>query len=441
MTHVQPFRGLRYNLAKVGGDLSSVITPPYDVISAEQQQDYYERNSFNLIRLELGKKFPDDTIENNRYTRAAATLEQWLRDGVLIREERPAYYLMEHRFSHWGEEKSFWGLIVNVRLEEFNTGSIRATEITMDAPIEDRLKLLRACRVNLSPIMGAFLQKEGDLLTLLPELDLTQPDMSATDDFGVTFNLWVIDEESKVRELTDFLADKLIYIADGHHRYTTALTYRNEQTGPDTPPDDPRNFVMMGLTSSNDRGLTMLPTHRLIRGIKPEHLANLKGELARYFSIQEIEPCSEDLQKSLKCWMEDLSANSKGDAAFGLYGLEGRKYLLLTPHDVSALYEMLPPERPLAWRKLDVSLLHGIILEGMLGIDNPEKERECLKYSPDDGEVIRKVDEGEAQLAVFLNPASIASVVAVADAGDRMPQKSTYFYPKTAAGLVMNPLW
>ncbi len=440
MADAQPFRGLRYNLGKVG-DISSVIVPPYDVINEKQQHDYYERHPFNLIRLELGKKFPDDNSSHNRYTRAAATLEEWIRDGVLLRDERPAYYLMEHRFSHRGHERSYWSLIGTMRLEEFNIGAIRATEITMDAPIEDRLNLIRACRVNLSSIMGAFIQKEGDLLTLLPEIDLTEPDMSGTNDFGVTFNLWVINEDSKIRELTEFLADKIIYIADGHHRYTTALTYRNEQPGLDFASTDPRNFVMMSLISSNDRGLTMLPTHRLIRGLRPEQVANLKAELARYFSIREIEPCSSVPRDNLNCWAESLSEAGKRNTAFCIYGLEAGKYFLLIPHDVSALRDMLPAERPPAWRELDVSLLHGVILQRIMGIDNHQKEKECLEYSPDESEVLRKVDDGDAQLAVFLNPAPISSVMAVADAGDRMPQKSTYFYPKTAAGLVINPLF
>ncbi len=439
MADAQPFRGLRYNLEKTE-DLSSVITPPYDVISDEQQTAYYERNPHNLIRLELGREFPEDTDQNSRYTRAAATLEDWLREGVLVREKAPAYYLTEHRFLHRGNEMSYWGLIAAVRLEEFDAGTIRATEITMAAPIEDRLNLLRSCRVNLSPIMGTFIQKEGDLLTLLPEIDLANPDMSATNDFGVTFNLWVIDEERRAKELTDFFADKFIYIADGHHRYTTALTYQKEQTDLAIDSDDSRNFVMMTLISSNDRGLTMLPTHRLVRGLQPEQLVKLKERLPEYFQIQELTAPPNPAEK-LQVWMNSLVEAGKAGTAFGIYGLEADRYLLLVPHDVAAMHNTLPLEHPLSWRKLDVSLLHGIILQGILGLDTPEKQKECLEYSPDEELVLQKVESGEAQLAVFLNAAQISRVMAVADDGDRMPQKSTYFYPKTTAGLVMNPLF
>ena len=440
MVDAQPFRGLRYNLQKTG-DLSSLITPPYDIISTEQQHAFYERNPYNLIRLEMGKDFSDDTPESNRYTRAAAIVEEWIRDGVLIREERPAYYLIEHCFPYRGQERSYWGLIAAVRLEELDTGTIRATEITMDAPLEDRFNLIKSCRVNLSPIMGAFIQKQGDLLTLLPDLDSAKPDMRGTDDFGVTFNLWVIDGENDIKKVNQFLTGKSIYIADGHHRYTTALTYRKGQLGINDNSDDIRNFVMMTLISSNDRGLTMLPTHRLIRGLTQEQLASLKDKLGKYFSIQELSPSSSDSSENLRQWMEALTKVGNDGTVFGIYGLETGKYLLLMPHNVAALYDMLPPEYPLEWRKLDVSLLHGIVLQDILGLSAPEKQKECLEFSPDDDLLFRKVEKGDAQLAVFLNPAPITSVMAVADAGHRMPQKSTYFYPKTPAGMVMNPLF
>ncbi|MFO8011160.1 MAG: DUF1015 domain-containing protein [Dehalococcoidia bacterium] len=440
MADVQPFKGLRYNQQKVH-DLSMVITPPYDVISPEQQRIYYERNPYNLIRLELGMDFADDSPTSNRYTRAAETLHQWIQENVLIREDKPSFYLMEHRFTRRMRETSYWGLIATVRLEEFDTGHIRATEITMDSPVEDRLNLLRSCRVNLSPTMGAFIQKEGDLLSLLPDIDTASPHLSGTDDFGVTFNVWVVNEDSAVRRIIDFFNDKPIYIADGHHRYRTSMTYRKEQLGTENVSDDPRNFVMMTLISSNDHGLTMLPTHRLVSNLTPEQLDTLRTDLPEYFSIQELAASPPKPEENLDKWMNALSEAGYDRTAFGLYGLEPDKYLLLIPHDVSQLYQMLPGDRPLAWRKLDVSLLHGIILQRILGIDTPEKEKESLEYSPDEEMVLGKVISGEAQLAMFLNPAPISSVMAVADAGDRMPQKSTYFYPKTAAGLVMNPLW
>lgn len=440
MADVRPFRGLRYNTEKTK-DLSPVITPPYDVISAEQQSRYYDRNPCNLIRLELGKKSDGDTTENNRYTRAAETLDEWIREQVLNRDEKPAYYLVEHCFPFHGGTRSYWGLIAAVRLEDFDTGTIRATEITMAAPIQDRLQLLRACQTNFSPIMGAFIQQEGDLLTLVPDLNLNRPDMSGTDDVGVVFNLWVIDDEHRVDDLTRFFADKRIYIADGHHRYTTSLNYRQEIQAAEIDKDHPCNFVMMTLISSNDRGLTMLPTHRLVRDLKEDQLFTLKDDLARYFNIEELAPSVGDTADILENWMDSLAKSGIGTMAFCIYGLQEGKCFLLTPHDANALYDKLPADHPLVWRKLDVSVLHGIVLKEILGIDTSEKEKACLEYSPDEELVINKVQSGDAQLAVLLNPAPIYSIMAVADAGDRMPQKSTYFYPKTVAGLVMNPLY
>lgn len=439
MADVLPFRGLRY-APNQAGVLSSLITPPYDVINDRQQELFYRRNPHNIIRLEFAKDAPDG---NNKYTRAAATLTDWLQTGVLFQEQHPAFYLVEHRFPFRDGYQSYWGLVAAVRLEDFETGNIRPTEVIMKAPAADRLNLLRSCQANLSPIMGIFNHDDGGLLSLFPDLDLDNPSLTAIDDSEVTFNVWVIDNEDSVREVSRFFAERPIYIADGHHRYTTALAYRNERLAshPANSSDEPFNFLMMTIISSNDPGLTLLPTHRLVRNVEPERIANLENRLKDYFRIQEIPPTSPDAVENLFHWTGILGKAASSDLAIGVYGLAGKDYLLLTPHDASALRNTLPEDKPSAWKNLDVSLLHSVILQGMLGIDNPEKERECLAYSPHEAELVQKVTAGTSQLAFFLNPIPVPSVLAIADAGTRMPPKSTYFYPKTPAGLVINPLF
>lgn len=442
MADVQPFRGLRFNPQR-NRSLSSLITPPYDVISEEQQREYYHKDPNNIIRLEFGREFRRDHPGNNRYTRSADTLNEWLRDAVLIQEERPAFYLIEHRFPVKDAYKSYWGLIASVRLEDFETGKIRPTEIIMKGPAEDRLQLLRSCRINTSSIMGIFDQKEGDLSSLFPDIDTDTPAFTGTDDSEVTFNMWIIDDPVATARVTEFFTGTVIYIADGHHRYTTALAFRDETLADESTDgsSEASKYLMMALISCNDDGLSLLPTHRLIRNIEPDQMVRLKDDLARYFVIQGLLSPLPESSQNMPQWMDALSEAGRNGPVFGLYGLEPGKCCLLTPQNASALYDMLPAEKPLAWKKLDVSLLHGIILQRILGIDNPEKEKECLEYSPDASYVLQNVDEGSGQLAVLLNPASISSVIAIADAGDRMPPKSTYFYPKTAAGLVMNPLF
>ncbi|MBT9159551.1 MAG: hypothetical protein DDT26_00810 [Dehalococcoidia bacterium] len=518
MADVRPFRGIRYN-ARMIGDLSSVITPPYDVITPEQQSSYHRRNPHNIIRLEFGQEFSDDIPDYsvgrascpssaNKYTRAANTLNDWLRDGVLVRDQHPAFYLTEHRVPYLDSHRSYWGLIAAVRLEKLGAGRIRPTEITMKKPSIDRLNLIRACRANLSPIMGIFNQSgvsgqglgvsphpvppttdnrtpatdlRGGLQPLLASLD--DPTLTAVDDFGVTFNVWVVTEAEMVRRIAEFLADRVIYIADGHHRYEMALVYRDEQLAahPGSSGNEPFNFVMMTLIDSQDPGLALLPVHRLVKGIESERMAKLEEKLADYFHIEEV-PYSKEagslesgvwslesgvwglesrvrggkerdsrlstLDSRLSTWAKALKEAGDRGMAFGLYGLSGcsagarprqDKFYLLTPK--TYLHKMLPGDKPPAWKDLDVSFLHWVILRGMLGIDSPEKEMEYLEYSADGREVLRKVDTGMSQLAFFLNPVPISSLFAVADAGVRMPPKSTYFYPKTPAGLVTNPLW
>jgi len=452
MADVRPFHGIRYNTGMIG-DLSSVITPPYDVITPEQQASYYRKSPHNIIRLEFGQEFSGDIpglelpptrgrgLKHDKYTRAASTLNDWLRDGVLVREQRPAFYLTEHRFLYEDSIRSYWGIIAAVRLEDLGAGRIRPTEITMKEPAVDRINLLRACRANLSPIMGIFNHDQRDgLQPLLASLD--DPSLSVVDDLGVTFNVWVVTEAETVRRIAGFLAGRVIYIADGHHRYEAALAYRDERLAAHsgTLGDKASDFVMMTLIDSQDPGLVVLPVHRLVSGIDSGTETKLKEILSRRFQIQELPPYSSDASENLRRWTAALKEMGNRGAAFGLYGLSEGVFYLLTPGEESALHNIMPGDKPAAWRNLDVNLLHLVILRGMLGIDSPEKERECLKYSADGREVLRTVDRGMSQLAFFLNPVPIPSLLAIADAGMRMPPKSTYFYPKTPAGLVINPL-
>ncbi|MCL0093426.1 DUF1015 domain-containing protein [Dehalococcoidia bacterium] len=441
MADVRPFRGIRYNTGMIG-DPSSVITPPYDVITPEQQASYYRRSPYNIIRLEFGQEFSEDIPGNDKYTRAANTLKDWLRDGVLVREQRPAFYLTEHRFPYEDSLRNYWGIIAAVRLEDLGSGRIRPTETTMKEPAVDRINLLRACRTNLSPIMGIFQHEEESLRPLFSNVSREKPSLTVVDDLGVTFNVWVVTEAETVRRVAEFLAGRVIHIADGHHRYETALACRDEQlvARPGSSGNEPFNFVMMTLIHSRDPGLALLPVHRVVSGIDSGTVTKLKETLSQRFQIQEIPRYSSDASENLRRWTTALKEVGDRGMAFGLYGLSEGVFYLLTPGEESALHNILPGDKPAAWKDLDVNILHWAILRGTLGIDGPEREKECLEYSADGREALRKVDTGMSQLAFFLNPVSISSVFAIADAGMRMPPKSTYFYPKTPAGLVINPL-
>jgi uncharacterized protein (DUF1015 family) len=442
MCDVRPFCGLRYNPQLVP-DSSSTITPPYDVISPEERNLYYRKSPYNIIRLEFGEEQPGDTNDNNKYTRAAAILDAWLKEKVLVRENRPAFYIVEHRFAYQDTIKNRLGLLARVRLEELNNqGQIRPHEKTTKEPAVDRLNLLRACRANISPVMGLLRSKKGEMVKLLRGLTRKEPDLAATDSYGVSYNLWVITDNTANGKISQFFADKVIYIADGHHRYETALRYRDEQraANPSYSVDEPFNFVMMSLMDSQDPGLVMMPTHRLVRDLEFQRMGQLEAAISPYFTADSLLPSLPTRSETIQSWLRTMATEGKHGTVIGLYGTHEKKLCLLRLKRDAELHRVIAPEELSLWKKLDVFLLQRIVLQEALGLDSLEKEVKHLEYTRDAMEAVAQVDTGAYQLAFFLNPTRVSSVLDAADTGKRLPQKSTYFYPKTPAGLVVNPL-
>jgi uncharacterized protein (DUF1015 family) len=442
MCDVQPFCALRYNLQRTP-DLSLIITPPYDVISLAERLSYHRKSPYNIIRLEYGEEQPGDSTDNNKYTRAAAMLDAWVKEEILIREDKPALYVIEHNFPYQDTIKSRIGLIARVRLEELDTkGHIRPHEKTTKEPAIDRLNLLRACRANISPIMGLVRTRKGEMVKLLRGLSTKEPDFSATDSYGVNYRTWVITDPVALEKLSQLFAGEIIYIADGHHRYETALRYRNEQraTLSSYTGEEPFNFVMISLMDAHDPGLVMLPTHRLVKGLEPAKLAQLEQMLPPYFSTDSLLPSLPTLSETILSWLHTLEAKGKRGNIIGLYGLHEKKLCLLRLRQDVDLQKVIPSEELSLWKKLDVALLQQIVLRDALGIDTLEKETKHLEFTRDALEAVSKVDSGAYQVAFLINPTHISTVLEAADYGKRLPQKSTYFYPKTPAGLVINPV-
>ena len=443
MCDVRPFCGLRYNLQRVP-DFSTVITPPYDVISLTERLSYYRKSPYNIIRLEYGEEQPGDSTDNNKYTRAAAILDAWLKDEILVREEDPALYIVEHNFPYQDTTKSRLGLLARVRLEELdNKGHIRPHEKTTKEPAIDRLNLLRACRANLSPIMGLLRTDQGEMVSLLRRLIQGELALTATDNQGVNYRLWVITDRAAIDRIAKLFSDKVIYIADGHHRYETALRYRNEQCAAhqSCTGDEAFNFVMMSLMDSQDPGVVMLPTHRLVKGLESQKIAQLEEKLSTYFSVDGLLPPLPTSSDSIHSWLRTLETKGKRGIVLGLYGTHDNNFCMLRLKRDADLQSLMPPEDLSLWKRLDVVLLQRIVLREALGIDTLEKEVKHLEYTRDGLEAVSQVNSGACQMAFFLNPIRILSVLDTADAGKRLPQKSTYFYPKTPAGLVINPVW
>lgn len=440
MLEVRPFRGLRYNLDRIG-DLGDVICPPYDVISSEDQQLYLRRSPYNVVRLELGEDLASDTASSNRYTRAAMLLQGWVGEGILVQEESPAFYITEHRFTHRGATLSRWGLIAAVGVQDWSEGGIRPHEAILKAPAADRLKLLQTCQVNLSPVVSILRCEGKELASLLSQFVDGVVPLTTAELMGVTSSMWGLRDQQSIMKLRELCESKLLYIMDGHHRYQTALTYSGElrDAQPGQGGRRPADFVMMNLIDSGDPGVIVLPTHRLAR-IAGASLDELRKTLCGSFSVERMPRSGATLEQSVDMWIRAMEERCNEGFVIGMYGLCDEDAYLLSVRKDSSLMDGVGGQHSEAWRELDISLLHTVILERMLKLDASAME-ECLEYTRDAVEAVEQVDAGEFQLAFLLNQIPISSVMAVADAGDRMPQKSTYLYPKPPTGLVMNPLW
>lgn len=435
MAIIKPFQGLRYN-QDVIADLSSVMTPPYDVISPQEQERYYQIHPNNIIRLDFGKDVPGDTEEANKYTRAAEFLDAWWKNGTLKQEDAPAIYIYDQEFLSGDRWLSRRGFIALVKLEPFDKGSIYPHEQTLPGPKADRLKLTQSCRANLSSIFALFPDEDNEINADLLTMTSAKPEMEFLDDTGVKNKLWVIKEKQTIDRLVTRMKKKPLFIADGHHRYETALVYKAQMqkahgsSGGDLPSD----YVMMVCVSMNNNGLKILPAHRLIRNIKDYRLDRILPLLQESFHVEPLGKA-----RAVKDWMSRLSTATE-DHTFVMYaGQEDAYYKLYLSNEKFAdmVFAADHPE----WRHLDAGILHGVIINRILGIASDDVTvKDYVKYVKDEAEAVSLVRSGQYQLAFFLKPTRIEQVREIATARKVMPPKSTYFYPKLITGIVINSL-
>jgi uncharacterized protein (DUF1015 family) len=394
MATVRPLAGLRYDRARVG-DVGRVLAPPYDVISAAEQAELYARSPHNVIRLILPR-------EAERGAAAARQLGEWVASGVLVADPAPAVYLYAQRFSlPDGSTRERHGVICRLRLEDFASGVVRPHERTLAGPKADRLAILRATGANLSPIFGLYARPDEPVRELLGGDALGPPVV----DVDGWHRLWRVDDPAAIERFQAALAAETVIIADGHHRYETALAYRDEQRG-----NPAAAYVLAYLANTEEEGVVILPTHRLVRG--PLRLSPVALEAALRESF-EVVPRPERARRSggeIDCVLPD-------------------RRLRLRPRPAAATHLQGVPRAVAA---LDVALLHGAVLGPLLGVD-----AEGLDFTHDDDEAIEAVARGRAAAAFLLNPPTLHEVRAVCLAGEVMPEKSTYFYPKLASGLVL----
>lgn len=446
MADIQAFRGLRYDLGKVGA-LSEVVAPPYDVIDGDYQNELYELNPYNVVRLILNRG--DDLLEGQSiYQRAAEHLKKWKKDGVLQTETEGTVYVYHQTFEFEGQVFTRRGFMSRVKLEPFGEGNIYPHEETHSKAKEDRFRLMTECRCNLSQIFSIFPDPDNSAQELLESAIVDRTPLEAVDRDGVKHELWMVRDPEAIAAASQVMGTQPLYIADGHHRYETACNIRDARRSEEEFDEShPANYVMMMCVSMSDPGMVVLPTHRLFRGIPEISSGDLTARLEPYFVCEVIEG-GQDQAASL--WETIQIQDEQGVMAF--FCQADQKWLLasIAEEGIFRLAE-LEPDRSESWRSLGVSILHRLVIEELLGCKNLPSP----KYVHSIDEVIDGLNDGDVagrdatgqqgtgsrfELGCLVMPATVQHVQQISELGERMPAKSTYFYPKLLSGLVFNPL-
>jgi uncharacterized protein (DUF1015 family) len=412
---IKPFKGILYHNSQ---DLSSVIAPPYDVIKPGEQELYYQKSLYNIIRLEYGLAALNDRTGDNRYTRAAAAFQQWLAEGVLYRETKEMFYIYEQAFTVQNNRYHRTGLAVALKAESYRQKSVLPHEETLQKPKSDRLELLRHCRANFSPIFGLYSDPDNNIGSLISEAKLRQPLFQFSESDGAGHTLWVLPDPDKQNTLINLFAAQPVFIADGHHRYETAVAFAEES---DLNSHPGCNYLLAILVSLQDPGLIILPTHRMLTGLPVEKLAALIEIAHDHFTVFKRGKLK-DLD--LNVFLDEIRTKGISGPALGL--LISDQALLLQARSGA--------------ETLDVSILQKLILNPLFADLGSYASEEYLSYIKDETEALEAVRCRKAQAAFLLNPTPIAELTAHASRGEKMPQKSTYFYPKLPSGLIIHHL-
>jgi uncharacterized protein (DUF1015 family) len=452
MAVILPFRGTSYNPQKID-NLSKVVAPPYDVISPQEQDALYQRHPQNVVRLILNKETPQDNPQDNRYTRSAGLYSAWQKEGILVRAPKPLFYFMQEEFSPSilpaGQTTSAYGTIVRqgfiglIKLEEYSAKVVLPHEKTQTKPRADRLALMEACQGNFSQIYSLYEDKEGAMAPVYQQIFSSgPPSMEATDGEGVRRKVWMVDDPGILKRVREIMKTKEIYIADGHHRYETALAYREVQrkkfpkgTGRET-----FNFTQMYFAAMEDKGVFILPTHRVVNNLENFSADSFLDQLRSDFSVEAFEFQAGNEKAVRDRFLQQLAARSEKERLLGMLAKGVKRYFLLALKDAQAIKKVEPGIAP-SLEALDVNLLHIPILKKWLNIGAQDlAASKKVVYFKDPADAAAAVQSGEGQIAFFLNPTRVYQVRDVSLAGETMPSKSTFFYPKLLTGLVINPL-
>ena len=438
MAEIQPFCAYRYDTSRVA--LKDALTQPYDKISPEMQERYYAASPYNLIAIEKGRTLPGDTAENNVYTRAAQKAEEWIAEKVLLQDAAPSIYVYSQEFLVPGTQmrRTRIGFIALGRVEDYDAHVVFRHERTLSAPKADRIELLRRTRAQTGQLFMLYDDPQRTIDAALEETSHKNTPLELRDEYGVTHRLWPVSDAAFVRRIQNAMADKKLVIADGHHRYETALNFRNEgrMRSGSADPMAAHEFAMMTFINTHSKGLTVLPTHRVAGHIANFDFERLRSSMAAYFEWYSY-PFGNPQERATAFaeFRKDLEGQSHGRRAIGVYP-GGAFFLFLLRRDANL--EAALPDISEAQRGLDVALLHRLILEKGLGISAEAVAAEkYVGYEREMEAAIAHVDRGEAQAAFLLNPVRVQQVADIALGGDVLPQKSTDFYPKLLSGVAI----
>lgn len=438
MAEILPFRGLIYDLKKVG-DLSSVTAPPYDVISEKAKPKYYARHPYNVIRLELGDEFSGQ----ERYRLCAQYLDDWERRGIFIREREPAFYYYQVDFpSNKGMRKTRRGFIGLCRLQESGKKLILPHERIYEEQKEDRLRVLKACQANISQIFSLYSDPNHTIQLLFERYLADPPLFNYLDEENIRHMLWSVKDQSLHRQVRERMKEKILFIADGHHRFEAALAYKTEREKKTSSLTGKELFLytMMYFCSFEDEGLTILPSHRLIFNLSHFSRDDFESKLEKYFQKTDIPFTPQNEVSERIKFLQKLEEAGK-ENAFGLYIHGNNYYTLLHLKKELDLPIKVGRDIPKVLQTLDVIILHRLILDRLLGIEEKEQDQYHIQISKNGQRAIDLVREGTFQMVFLLNPTKAEEVQKVALEGEFMPQKSTFFYPKLPTGLVINKIF
>ncbi|HET9409836.1 MAG TPA: DUF1015 domain-containing protein [Candidatus Sulfotelmatobacter sp.] len=453
MADIRPFRALRYDPAQVSA--SQVVTQPYDKITPAMQERYYSASPYNLVRIVLGRPTLDDTSQNNVYSRAAADFRAWREKGVLRQDPTPSIYAYFERFQSPGgsgvwERKSFIAL---GRVEDYAKNVVFRHEQTLAKPKADRLDLLRATRAHFELLFMLY-EDSGEINSSLEQAANATPNIDVTDEYGVMHRVWQISDANLIKSVRNQMRDQKLVIADGHHRYETALNYRNECRGADSEANSfvgsnnaPYEFVPMAFVNMNSQHLLILPTHRVVHSLSSFSADSFLESAQAYFDVEEVDAGRNEIQAKVLEYVAELNVRFGRKHEEGSPGTEllavtaNRSFFLRTPPQPKPAAIQALSGLSQRQQALDVVQLHKCLLEGVLKLSEESiRNQQNLSYIRDAGEAIAQVREGKANIAFLMNPCRVQQVRDIAFAGEVMPQKSTDFYPKLLSGLTIYAL-